>query len=61
MTYTFVGPQGPNQKYGRNKGVMRERRAQKRIEAEARDAELPADSPRRRRNRLAQPDYELAA
>ena len=41
----FSGKQG--------KGAMRRHREQKRNEAEARDAALPMNSPRRRRNRLA--------
>jgi hypothetical protein len=41
----FSGSQG--------KGAMRRVREEKRQEAEARDAALPLNSPRRRRNRLA--------
>lgn len=50
MTH-FNGPMGPSQKYGHNKGVMRVLREEKRAEAETRDQALPADSPRRKRNR----------
>lgn len=49
----FSGPMGPSQKNGRNKGVMREIRHQKRIEAEVRDELLADDSPVRRRNKGA--------
>lgn len=54
MSYTFVGPQGPNQKYGRNKGVMRERRLLKRKQAEERNALTAPEN--RRQYRLAHLD-----
>lgn len=62
MTYRFAGPQGySGPKDGaKNKGVMRAHREKLRIDAELRDEELPQDSPKRRRNRLVQADYELA-
>ena len=34
--FIFVGPQGTSRKHGRNKGVMRQRKLQKRQEAETR-------------------------
>ena len=49
--YRFEGPQGPSQKYGKNKGVAREERARKRLEAEVRDELLADDSPVRSRNK----------
>jgi hypothetical protein len=36
--YRFTGPQGPTRKFGPNKGVMRELRESKRLEAKIRQA-----------------------
>jgi hypothetical protein len=37
-SYRFTGPQGPTRKFGPNKGVMRELRESKRLEAKIRQA-----------------------
>ena len=48
----FSGPYpGRKDVRTRNKGVVAANKTQKRLDAEARDAELPEDSPRRKRNK----------
>jgi hypothetical protein len=51
---TYSGPYpGYKGAHGKTKGVAKANREQKRIDAEARDRELPQDSLKRRRNRDA--------
>lgn len=56
----FHGPQpGYKDTRTRNKGVMRARREQKRLDAELRDEALPADDPKRRAIRLGTGELNL--
>lgn len=49
---TFHGPYpGRKDPRTRTKGALAENRRQKRLDAEQRDAELPQDSPKRKRNK----------
>jgi hypothetical protein len=48
----FSGPQPGYKDTTRSKGVMRARKAQKKLEAEVRDEDLPPDDPKRRAIRL---------
>lgn len=51
---TYSGPYPGYKTVGHTKGVARANKEQKRLDAEARDRELPQDSPKRRRNKNAE-------